>query len=145
MPAPIPAVLDTNVIVAALLGREDGANRKTLRCFEKGAACLVISSEVETEYRGVLRLAETVRGLPQGSGDAVIDTLKQRARLVCSSEDCAALVHDPDDAPFVSAAIAGDCTCLVTNNIRDYCREELLRRFSVRVMKPAEFLTLLGI
>ena len=46
---------------------------------------------------------------------------------------------DPDDRHVLAAAIKGDCSVILTRNVRDFPRKKL-RPYSVRALTPTEFL-----
>jgi len=123
-------VLDTNVLVAALIARgtcnelvEHVALRHTL----------VISEALLAELQGVL-----TRKFRYSAGDAreVVGLVRSRATVVSPSALPLPVCRDADDDAVLALAVAGECQCLVTGD------DDLLALGSyggIPILKPSAF------
>ncbi|MFA5354373.1 MAG: putative toxin-antitoxin system toxin component, PIN family [Thermodesulfovibrionales bacterium] len=128
-------VLDTNVLVAGLLS-PFGTCGEIVRMVSSGELTLSFDARILVEYSEVL-LRPKFR-LKEDKIAALMDQIQHRGQTVAPSP----LLHslpDPDDAPFLEAAIAGNAVCVVTGNQihfpSDLCQ-------GVKVLSPAEFIVL---
>lgn len=126
----VVAVLDTNVLVSALLS-PFGAPGRVLD--------LVLLNEIRPAFDGrILAEYRQVLGRPKFAfaGDAVADllALMEHDGLRVLAPPLAAALPDPDDAPFLEVAAAAGAI-LVTGNARHFPPEQ---RRGVRVWSPAE-------
>lgn len=130
----IPVVLDTNVLVSALLATDE-AYAQTLTCVvgHPEAFRLVVSSQIADEYRDVCgRSLITLRGLSE-EADALIALVLDLAEEVVPKAIPALVYPDVKDKPFVEAAVYVDGV-LITNNTRDF------RFIGLRAMRAGDFL-----
>ena len=133
----IGIVLDTNVLVAALLKPDGDHARALMEILERPDAFrLVASSQIVEEYRDVLgRSVITLRGL-KPEADALLDLVCQVSEEVVPKAIPALVYPDAKDKPFLEAAVyAGGV--LITNNVRDYPFA------GVRILQVGEFLRFL--
>ena len=130
----IDVVLDTNVLVAALLSPDGEHARVLMRLLERPDAYnLVVSSQIMEEYRDVLgRSIVTLRGL-KPEADALLDLVEEVAEEVVPKSIPALVYPDVKDKPFLEAAVYVGGV-LVTNNVRDFPFA------GVRILKAGEFL-----
>ena len=130
----IDVVLDTNVLVAALLkpeGEHAGALMEVLS--KPGSFNLVVSSQIVDEYRDVLsRSVITLRGLAP-EADALLDLVCEVAQEVVPKSIPQLVYPDVKDKPFLEAAVYVSGV-LVTNNVRDFPFA------GVRILRAGEFL-----
>lgn len=132
----IRAVIDTNVIVAALLSpHADSATVRSLAAIVDGKAEALVSPEILSEYRAVLSRAKF--GF---SSEKVASVLKFFERL---GKVTLPIRHDspmPDekDRVFYEVALAEPDAHLVTGNLKHY-------PVSPIVVTPAQFCELLGL
>src|ERR1035438_9319824 len=127
----IRAVLDTNVIVSALL-EPLGPPARVLLLVIGGAIQLCVSGSVYAEYEEVirrprLRIAETVI-------TATLDTIREKGFWVRPAETIRAC-GDPDDDIFLECAAAAQADYLVTGNLRHFP----LSWMKTRIMTPRLF------
>ncbi len=47
---------------------------------------------------------------------------------------------DKNDEHVLAAAIAGHADCIVTNNLKDFPKEEILNKFGIEIIDPDEFI-----
>ena len=130
----LDVVLDTNVLVAALLkpeGEHAGALMEVLS--KPGSFNLVVSSQIVDEYRDVLsRSVITLRGLAP-EADALLDLVCEVAQEVVPKSIPHLVYPDVKDKPFLEAAVYVGGV-LVTNNVRDFPFA------GVRILRAGEFL-----
>ena len=132
----IRAVIDTNVIVAALLSpHADSATVRSLAAIVDGKAEALVSPEILSEYRAVLSRAKF--GF---SAEKVASVLRVFERL---GKTTLPVRHDspmPDenDRVFYEVALAEPDAHLVTGNLKHY-------PVSPIVVTPAQFCELLGL
>jgi putative PIN family toxin of toxin-antitoxin system len=129
---PARAVVDTNVLVSALLNPA-GAPARVLDLILAGVLEPVLSQAVYDEYRDVLARPELA--LPKARVHALLEFMEDfvlplpvRLLGVCA---------DPDDDAFLSAALEGAAAWLITGNIRHYPRSPY---HGVMIASPPEFL-----
>ncbi len=130
--SPQGVVLDTNVVVSALLN-SFGAPGRVLDLVLAGELTAAYDDRVLAEWREVLRRkkfgfaardVDTLLGFVEAEGSGV-HPKPLRAEL-----------PDPDDVPFLEAAHAAEAT-LITGNMKHYPGET---RQGVAVLEPAVFL-----
>ena len=132
----IRAVIDTNVIVAALLSpHADSATVRSLAAIVDGKAEALVSPEILSEYRAVLSRAkfgfssEKVASILK-----VFERLGKATRPVCHDSP----MPDEKDRVFYEVALAEPDARLVTGNLKHY-------PVSPIVVTPAQFCELLGL
>lgn len=133
-------VLDTNVLVAALL-RGGGSARAVLR------ACLnehyqpVLGPALLAEYEDVLGRAELFAGsaLSATERDEVFDGLLNRCRWVEVFYAWRPNLPDEADNHLIELGVAAQAAAIVTRNLRDVSRGQL--KFpALRVLTPEQCL-----
>ena len=134
----IRAVLDTNVILSALLF--GGPIGNLVSAWQTGRFQLLLSRGLLEEILRVLaypkfRLTESeIRGL-------VEEELLPFAETVIIRRQPAVRLRDPNDLAVVACALTGRAQYLVTGDADLLCLEQI--RY-VKVIRPADFLALLG-
>lgn len=133
-------VIDTNVLVSAILSSK-GASREVLRRCLTGKAQPLISNALFLEYEDVLSRVELFEAAPIGP--------KDRARLLdavlcaCQWINITFLwrpnLPDESDNHLVELAVAGNAEWLLTGNVKDLVTGELLFE-GFRVATPAQWL-----
>ena len=135
----IRAVLDTNVILSALLF--GGSTGELVTAWQTGLFRLLLSRAILEEILRVLaypkfHLTESeIRGL-------VEEELIPFAETVIVRREPAVQLRDPDDLPVVACALAGRARYLVTGDA-DLLSLERVRQ--VEVIRPADFLARLDL
>lgn len=124
-------VLDTNVLVSGLLS-PFGPPGVVVRMLVGGALQPVLDARILVEYREVC--ARPRFGFDPGQISVLLDHL-ERAALVVAPALLANTLPDPDDAPFLEAALAAAAP-LVTGNLTHF---PAALRQGAEVMSPAEF------
>ncbi len=130
------AVIDTNVLVSALLAkRADSPTVEVVAKLFDGSVTPVFSEEILEEYSDVLHRDKF--GFSTSTVDVFLSELQQRGILLETGQTDVVL-PDMKDVPFYAVTLANgeDKTCLVTGN---------LRHFPVKpfIVTPAQFLKIL--
>ncbi len=130
----IYAVIDTNVIVSALLSRHhNSATVKVLGYLYDRVIVPVYNNEIIEEYEAVLRRPkfnfseETVHAVIKAIMEGGIDS-----RRIGSNEH----LPDPKDIVFYEVALANEDSFLVTGNIKHFPKKPF-------VVTPAEMLQII--
>jgi putative PIN family toxin of toxin-antitoxin system len=115
------AVLDTNVLIAALSSRR-GASFALLRWAIDRRFSLLASPALWLEYEAVLKRPEIVRlhQLTLQDVDDVLHALCEVVEPVQSHFLWRPQLRDPNDEMVLEAAITGAATHLVSFNLRDF-------------------------
>lgn len=108
-------VLDTNVLVSALLTR-DGPPARILQAVHDGTLVLVLSEPLLEELREVLLYPKIRKRLDAHSIDVTrfIELLRFFATLVATNASSAPTVRDPDDRELPAVLVDGPADWLVT-------------------------------
>ncbi len=112
----IRAVLDTNVLVSALLS-PGGKAALIVQAIEAGLIEIVLTDDIEQEYVGVLTRSKF--DFPPALISALLDILRRHGEVV-RPDPSAAASPDADDTKFLQCALAGRADVLVTGNERDF-------------------------
>jgi len=123
------AVVDTNVLVSALLNRDGGPGQVVER-IRALALVPVVSPEVLREYAEVLN-RNRFRFAPEQVRELLADTQGLAQHVRPASIELAGL-PDPDDAVFIAVAKAANCP-IVTGNARHFPAAA-----GVEILSPAE-------
>ena len=130
----IYAVIDTNVIVSALLSRNhDSATVKVLDYLYDRVIVPVYNSEIIEEYAAVLRRPKF--NFSEETVCAVIEAIRgggtDSGRIVSNAQ-----LPDPKDIVFYEVALANEASFLVTGNIKHFPKKPF-------VVTPAEMLQII--
>ena len=128
------AVIDTNVIVSAMLSKNsDSSVIKVLNAVLSKRIVPMYNLEILSEYREVL--ARKKFRLPPLLVSSVIDQIEKQgisSERVCSNES----FPDTDDRVFYEVALSKDDAYLVTGNARHFPKTRI-------VVSPSEMLDIL--
>jgi len=125
-------VLDTNVLIAALIAR--GV------CHELLEHCVLRHTVLTSEF--ILneveeKLIHKFGYSPEVAAEA-IGVLRSRMEVVAPSSLKSPVCRDPDDDNILAAAVTGNCECIITGD-KDLL---VLKRYEgVDVYSPRDFLT----
>lgn len=130
----IYAVIDTNVIVSALLTHNlETATAKVLDYLAKGDIVIVHSEEILMEYVEVLHRAKF--HFPEGKIKIVLALIMQKGihadRLPYNGE-----MPDEKDRPFYEVSLSNDDSFLVTGNLK-HCPT------TPKVISPAQLVSII--
>ena len=130
----IYAVIDTNVIVSALLSRNpDAATVKVFKAVSDGIICPLFNQEIIKEYMDVL--CRDKFKLPICHIESVVKKIQQlgiMAKRVHSSEE----FPDLDDIVFYEVALSKEDAYLVTGNTKHFPKSPI-------VVTPAEMMEII--
>jgi putative PIN family toxin of toxin-antitoxin system len=131
----IRVVLDTNVVVSALLNSQGAPGQLFLMILQEPDLELCMSADVFAEYEEVIRRPRLQRS--QSEIDDTLKTIREQGFWVKPTE----IVHgceDPDDDIFLECAEAADAQYIVTGNTKHFPSSWA----STRIVTPREFLDL---
>lgn len=127
-------VLDTNVIVSGLI-QPLGNPAKVLTLALAGAVQVCHEERILTEYADVLARPRFKFDLKRVR--EVLTKLAEDGQAVDTTSQPDLELPDPDDEPFLAAALAAQADYLVTGNLADYPARS---RRGCAVVSPAEFM-----
>jgi uncharacterized protein len=113
----IRVVLDTNILVSALLQSQGLPARVFLMTLAGTAAQLCVSGDVYAEYEEVIRRPKFKRS--EAAIEQALRAIRQNGFWVKPSEKVLAS-FDPDDDIFLECSQAARAHYLVTGNVRDF-------------------------
>jgi predicted nucleic acid-binding protein len=132
------AVLDTNVIYAALRSRA-GASYELLWQLSEGRWKLVLSNTLCTEYEEVLRREAAILGMTMNEIGTVLDDLCALAERRHLRTAWIPVLNDPDDEAQVHLAFETGAEYIVTHNLRHL---DAARKLGIGVLTPKDFLNI---
>ncbi len=132
------AVLDTNVLVSALISAGGGSARLLLE-LRSGAFELILSPLLLAELREVLRRDKFRRYVSEAEADAYVALIRSEGVVRADpGPSLQPISPDPDDEYLIDLARDAGADALVTGNAH-----LLELRAIIPVMTPAEFLEVL--
>ena len=134
------AVIDTNVLVAAMLSNR-GASHRLLRLVGADRWRINLSVPLVLEYEQTLKRVCTGGDLSGSDIDSVMQYLCANANLRDIFFLWRPLLPDPKDDFVLELAVESRADFLLTFNTRDFAGAE---RFGIRVISPREFLAIIG-
>ena len=133
-------VIDTNVLVSAILS-PDGAAREVLRRCLTGKAQPLIGNALFLEYEDVLSREDLFAAAPVCREDRAI--LLDAVLSVCQWINITFLWHpnlpDESDNHLIELAVAGNAEWIITSNVRDVAAGELVFD-GLRIVTPGAWL-----
>lgn len=133
-------VLDTNVLVAALLGG-GGASREVLRRCIEGAYRPLLGAALFAEYESVMAREALFRNCVLGAREraTVFDALLGACRWTQVYYLWRPNLPDEADNHLIELAVAGGAEAVVTKNVKDFSRGEL--RFArLAILTPGQLI-----
>ncbi len=139
-------VIDTNVFISSTMSTK-GAPAQVFDKWLSGAFELIVSDDIMTEYRTVLRYGHVRKrhGLTPPEMEKLInDFLRDFLRgvtLITPTETVHSVIDDPDDNKFLECAQAGGAEFVISGdkhllNLKEY--------EGIQILSPSAFLLLLS-
>lgn len=126
------AVIDTNVLVSALLSsNESAATVLVVSMVLEGYVAPILTDDILKEYGEVLRRKKFK--FPEQDVGILLSEIKRRAVMV-SPVHSHLDIPDKQDLPFLEAMLADKNAVLITGNIKHFPDDE-------RILTPRGFLT----
>jgi uncharacterized protein len=129
----VRAVVDTNVIVSALLTPK-GPPGQVLNAILGGKVIVLYDDRILWEYRDVL--TRTKFGFFSSEIDALVEFVGQFGQYF-SGQQLDVVLPDETNLPFLEVAVAGLADALITGNLKHYRPSK--GRHNVNVITPAQF------
>ena len=130
----IYAVIDTNVLVSALLSRfKDTSTVQLLQLLILGEITPIYNDEILEEYQTVLTRSKF--GFPDTLIDETLDVIR-RYGINSSRTEASEQLPDPKDVVFYEVALSVEDSFLVTGNTKHFPRKPF-------VVTPAEMLRII--
>ncbi len=126
-------VLDTNVIISGILKPYSKA-AAILHLVADGIIRLAYDLRLLSEYRDVLSRSKF--NLGKENVEAFLDQV-EREGLLTSAKPLKIHLPDPDDEPFLEAALSVRAEAIITGNKRHFPEKQYE---GVKIFSPAEFL-----
>jgi putative PIN family toxin of toxin-antitoxin system len=133
------AVLDTNVIIAALRS-SSGASHALLMAADRGEFEPALSVPLLAEYEEVISRPSTGLSLPQYAIDSILNRLCQVAHRQRIHYLWRPHLPDPKDDMVFEVALASQSGHLVTFNAKDFTPAA---QWGISIVTPAQFIKLL--
>jgi uncharacterized protein len=134
----VRVVIDSSVVVAALATpNPESASRVVLAAVAAGLVDLVITDELEAEYRRAVEYPRVRRYAAKVDRQGFVDAILATAERVEAGSAAGAVPADPGDDMVVAAALAGRATFMVT---LDRHLLESCGLAGVQVLRPGDFL-----
>ena len=112
----VRAVIDTNILVSALL-TPDGVSAQLIAAIRSRVLTPVVSEIILAEYAEVLNRPKF--GFANKLTGSLLEDMKGLALFLNSQSISLQDLPDPDDAPFIAAAITAACP-VITGNSRHF-------------------------
>ncbi len=133
----IYAVIDTNVLVSALLPSQKVSNpTMVLREVFKGRIIPVYNEEILDEYKEVLSREKF--HIHQALIETVVNHIKNTGLELERTKSWEGVFPDPKDVVFYEVTLSKDDAYLVTGNIKHFPKKPF-------VVTPAEMVAILGL
>jgi uncharacterized protein len=136
------AVLDTNVLVSAVLSPQDPPAR-VLKLWRQGRFDVVLSRSILAEYRRALSYPHIRHHYPVSDEDVegLLEDLEKAGPVIETGGELRAVAADPDDDKVLECAVAGGADYIVSGDAHLLALEEYL---GIRILPPAVFLAVLS-
>ena len=120
-------VIDTNVFISTLIS-STGASRAVLRAWLQGKYQPLMGTALFLEYESILSRSEVMARcrLPKADIEALLAALMSVSEWVRVYYLWRPNLNDEADNHLIELAIAGNAEAIVTQNVKDFQRAELL-------------------
>lgn len=132
----IRAVIDTNVLVSAFIGRPGTVPDRVVRAGQEGRFEIVASMLLISEFAGVLRRPKFIKYCAEGQGGEFVEEIALSALIVDDVVDPPAVTPDRDDDYLVALARAAEVDYLVSGDSDLHA----VKGVGFQVVTPVEFL-----
>jgi predicted nucleic acid-binding protein len=138
----VKVILDASAVVAAVATKNPrSATRVLIEAATAGVFALVVTDEIEAEYRDAVDREKVKRAAPRVDRLAFVDAIVGMAERVDAGEDVRVVVKDPKDDKYVAAALAAQVEYVVSFDRRHLVA--LGEHRGVRFVTPGDFLAVL--
>jgi len=138
----VRVILDASVIVAAVATKNPrSASRVVIEAAALGALDLVVTDEIEAEYRDAVEREKVKRAAPRLDRFAFVDAIVGTAERVEATDEVRVVAKDPKDDKYVAAALAARAEFVVSLDRRHLLA--LGTHEGVRFLSPGDFLGVL--
>ena len=133
-------VVDTNVLVSAVLSRDGAAREIVRRCLTREAVPL-IGNALFSEYEDVFAREPLFRNAPIGPGarSELLDAFLSTCLWISIAYLWRPNLRDEADNQLIELAVAGNAEAIITGNTKDLASGELVFE-RIRLRTPAAFL-----
>jgi putative PIN family toxin of toxin-antitoxin system len=133
-------VIDTSALISALIGSQ-GPNREILRRCLQGTYNPLVSNALFLEYEDVTKRAKILELCPLTNNEIreLLNAFYKTCRWVPIYYLWRPNIKDEGDNFLIELALAGNASCIITNNIRDLKNAELIFP-DLRIETPEQFL-----
>jgi putative PIN family toxin of toxin-antitoxin system len=131
-------VLDTSVLVSALRS-EGGASREVLRRILRGQIRPLFANALWLEYEDIMGRDVWTLDTSDKERRTILAALAHSGRWVTIRFGWRPNLPDESDNHLIELAIAGNASVIVTHNVKDIARGELVWSH-LRVMTPGQLL-----
>jgi len=135
----IRAVIDTNVLVAALRS-STGASHEILLAADRGEFEVALSVPLLAEYEDVCHRPNSGIPIPAWAVDDLINRIAQISRQQTIHYLWRGILPDPKDDMVLEVAVAAGVSHIITFN---HMHLKQASEFGIAVVTPSEFLTIL--
>lgn len=141
----IRVVLDTNILVSALITKKSSAPFQLYKAFITQQILLVTSPSILAEVENVLNRENVAKyhKLTPGQRQEILKQLTILSYITLGSIPARKIVieNDPDDDKFLFAALEGNADYIVSG---DHHLLDIKEYEGIKILNPSEFLTILG-
>ncbi len=133
-------VIDTSVLISALIGAQ-GPSREVLKLCLKSTYNPLISNALFLEYEDVSKREKILELCPLTNNEIreLLNAFYKTCRWVPIYYLWRPNIKDEGDNFLIELALAGNASCIITNNIRDLKNAELTFP-DLRIETPEQFL-----
>ena len=137
----IKIVIDTNVFVSSLLGRQDAFSRKVIELVFSQDVMPLMGEALFHEYADVLNRDEIIKksALTQSETFEILAAFMNRCQWRKIYYNWRPNLKDEGDNHIIELAIAGGAQYIVTKNIKDLKSGELIFN-NLEVIAPEDFI-----
>jgi len=138
-------VIDTNIILSALMSRNGISNRLMMWLFSKNEKINVISNTLATEYEDVLLREKNRQVYKQFDTNDLVSFIDDIC-LISYHQKINFLwrpfLKDIKDDMVLETAFNASCNFIVTYNLKDFLG--VYEKFDIKIITPKEFLKTIG-